>query len=96
MGLDPHVSSTTDIQVGVEEDGGMFFITFTYTKAKSATDITYQVQWSADLALHSWSSTGVTEENLPGEETATTLRIKAKIPIGASDERKYVRLSVTL
>ncbi len=46
----------------LDEDGGT--VTFVYPRVLSATDITYQVEWSTDLIT--WHTTGITEEVLPG------------------------------
>ena len=62
---------------------------FIYTKNKSATDVTFTVEWSDDLAI--WSTVGVTSTVLT--ETSTTQQIKATMPAGTT--RRFVHLKVT-
>jgi hypothetical protein len=62
---------------------------YTYTKNKAATDVTFTVEWSDDLA--SWSSVGVTSSVLT--DGATTQQIKALVPAGVG--RRFVHLKVT-
>ncbi|MFN7562244.1 MAG: LamG-like jellyroll fold domain-containing protein [Prosthecobacter sp.] len=65
---------------------------YTYTKNKSATDVTYLVEWSDDFTT--WSSGGVTQSLVPGSDNGTTQQIKATMPAGAGG-RRFVRLRVT-
>ena len=62
---------------------------FIYTKNKSATDVTYTVEWSDDLTT--WSTAGVTSSLLT--DGATTQQIKALVPAGTN--RRFVHLKVT-
>ncbi|MFN7562243.1 MAG: PKD domain-containing protein [Prosthecobacter sp.] len=62
---------------------------FIYTKNKAATDISYIVEWTDDLA--NWSTAGVTSSVLL--EGATTQQIKALVPAGVT--KRFVRLKVT-
>lgn len=63
---------------------------YTYTKNKSATDITFTVEWSDDFTT--WSTAGVTSLIL--NDNGTTQQIKATMPAGPSG-RRFVRLRVT-
>ena len=62
---------------------------YTYTKNKSATDITFTVEWSDDFTT--WSTAGVTSSILT--ENGITQQIKATMPAGPSG-RRFVRLRV--
>ena len=62
---------------------------FIYTKNKSATDVTYTVEWSDDLA--SWDTSGITSSVL--SDNGTTQQIKATVPAGGA--RRFVHLKVT-
>lgn len=62
---------------------------FIYTKNKSATDISYIVEWSDDLVT--WSTAGITTTVLT--DNATTQQIKATVPAGGV--RRFVHLKVT-
>jgi autotransporter-associated beta strand protein len=63
---------------------------FTYTKNKSATDVTYTVEW-ADNLTGPWSSSSVTSVIL--SDNGTTQQIKATMPAGTNG-RRFVRLRV--
>jgi hypothetical protein len=63
---------------------------YTYTKNKSATDVTFTVEWSDDFS--NWSVVGVTSAILT--DNGTTQQIKATMPAGANG-RRFVRLRVT-
>ena len=59
-------------------------------KNKSATDVTYTVEWTDNLTT--WSTAGVTSSLL--SDNGTTQQIKATVPAGANG-RRFVRLKVT-
>jgi hypothetical protein len=65
---------------------------YLYTKNKSATDVTFTVEWSDDLVT--WSTAGVTQALVPGSDNGTTQQIKASIPASIAG-RRFVRLKVT-
>jgi len=66
-------------------------IEFIYTKNKSATDVTYTVEWSGTL-IGACSTSGVTSS--VWVDGATTQQIKALVPKGTAN-RRFVRLRVT-
>ena len=66
------------------------YLTLSFTRSKSATDITLRVLSSTSLS--SWSTTGVIEEIL--SENSSTQSVKAKILI-APDSQKFLRLEVS-
>ena len=65
---------------------------FTYTKNKSATDVTFTVEWSDDFTT--WSTAGVTQALVPGSDNGVTQQWKATMPAGANG-RRFVHLRVT-
>ncbi|MBL9146158.1 MAG: Ig-like domain repeat protein [Verrucomicrobiaceae bacterium] len=65
---------------------------FTYTKNKSATDVTFTVEWSDDFTT--WSTAGVTQALVPGSDNGVTEQWKATMPAGANG-RRFVHLKVT-
>jgi autotransporter-associated beta strand protein len=65
---------------------------FTYTKNKSATDVTFTVEWSDDFTT--WSTAGVTQALVPGSDNGVTQQWKATMPAGANG-RRFVHLKVT-
>lgn len=87
FGLDPLVSAAGSMPVATLGGGSL---SITYTKVLSATDLTYTVQWSADLT--NWSSSGVTEQVTGGN--ATTQQIRATVP-GAPATAKFLRVQVS-
>ncbi len=64
---------------------------FIYTKNKSATDVTFSVEWSDTLG-NDWSTSGVTAPTILSD-TGTTQQIKALVP--ATVGRRFVHLKVT-
>ena len=64
---------------------------FIYTKNKSATDVTFTVEWSDDFTT--WSTVGVTQSLIPGSDNGVTQQWKAVMPAGSS--RRFTRLKVT-
>lgn len=65
---------------------------YTYTKNKSATDVTYAVEWSDDFT--SWSVVGVTQSLVPCSDNGVTQQWKATMPAGGNG-RRFVHLKVT-
>jgi endo-1,4-beta-xylanase len=66
---------------------------FIYTKNKSATDITYIVEWS-DTLLNDWSTAGVSAPTILSDN-GTTQQLKVTVPAGSGVARRFVRLKVT-
>ncbi len=64
---------------------------FIYTKNKAATDVTFTVEWSDDLAT--WSSVGVSSSVL--SDNGTTQQIKATVPAGSGITKRFVHLRIT-
>ena len=67
---------------------------FTYTKNKSATDVTFTVEWNDELSSGSWSIVGVTQSLIPGSDNGVTQQFKATMPAGVNG-RRFVRLRIT-
>ena len=87
LDLDPLTSDAAGLpRVGREGN----FITLTYTKVTTATDIGYAVEQSTDLAL--WATANTQDEIVSTVGNVQT--IKAKIDIGTST-RLFVRLRTT-
>lgn len=69
-------------------DANSVFIT--YTKSKSATDVTLIAEWSPNLAEGSWQSLGVLNEvTLDGTYSQT---IRSSVAIDAAQPAKFMRL----
>ena len=64
---------------------------YTYSKNKSATDVTYTVEWSDSLG-NDWSTVGISSIILT--DNGTTQQIKATLPAGVNG-RRFVRLRIT-
>ena len=62
---------------------------FIYTKNKSATDVTFTVEWSDDLAT--WSTAGVTSSVLT--DNGITQQIKALVPAGVNQRFAHLRVT---
>ncbi|MEK7952547.1 LamG-like jellyroll fold domain-containing protein [Luteolibacter soli] len=68
------------------------FLVLSYTKSVAASDLTFQVKWSNDLA--SWSTDGVTD-SLISSDGATEFRA-GRVPAAQVDpKRSFLRLMVT-
>ena len=87
LGLDPRSVSTAGLpKVGVKGS----YLTLTYTRPVSVTDVTYDPQFSDDLAT--WSDNGVTQQILSNDGTTQT--VQAQVALGAIGHR-FIRLSVS-
>jgi hyaluronate lyase len=64
-----------------------------YTKNKTATNLTYRVEWSATLA-DDWSTAGVGAPTVLSD-TGSTQQIKVSIPFTPELGRRFVRLKVS-
>nr|MDH4476157.1 hypothetical protein [Verrucomicrobiaceae bacterium] len=64
-----------------------------FTLNKSATDLTYSIEWSENLIT--WSTSAVTQALVPDSDNGTTQQIKASIPYGTQLSRRFLRLKVT-
>ena len=67
---------------------------FTYTKNKSATDVTYTVEWSDTLTAASWSTSGVSAPTILSDN-GTTQQIKVTVTAGSGVTKRFVHLKVT-
>jgi hypothetical protein len=67
-------------------------IEYTYTRNKSATEVTFTVEWSDDFTT--WSTASVTQALVPGSDNGITQQWKATMPAGANG-RRFVHLKVT-
>ncbi|MES2920869.1 MAG: glycoside hydrolase family 71/99-like protein [Verrucomicrobiota bacterium] len=86
LSMDPMAPDTTGLPAVSLGSGS---ITFTYTRPATASDLNYQVQWSADLST--WSGVGITEEIQ--SDNGTLRSVEATIPLG--DTKRFLRLRVT-
>ncbi|MEY2407722.1 MAG: hypothetical protein QOF48_392 [Verrucomicrobiota bacterium] len=68
-------------------------LTYTYTRPRVISDVSYAVEWSDTLVPGSWSSTGIVQQILA--DNGTNLTIQAAVPAGAAG-RRFVRLKVTV
>ena len=87
LGLNPYLSGATGLPILSTTNG---YLMLTYSKVKSATDITYQPIWSIDLL--NWSGTGITQSVL--FDNGTIQQIQAQVP-DTNDKRMFIKLQVT-
>jgi hypothetical protein len=66
---------------------------FLYPKNKTATDLTYTVEWSDTLG-NDWSTAGVGAPIVLGDN-GTIQQIKVSVPYTAGVPRRFLRLKVT-
>ncbi len=86
LGLNPMTPDAADLPT-VEASGG--FLKFIYSRPSAITDLTYQVEWTGNLAA--WSTAGVIEDLLTDDGATRTIR--AKVPV--SGMRQFLHLKVT-
>lgn len=104
--LDPHASSTPGLPtVDTVEVGGLDYLTITFRRPLSATDLGYVVQVSPDLATwfpgSSYASTGdvpsnanTTQVSRTDDGTLETITVRDNTPLGTG--RRFLRVSVTV
>lgn len=85
--LDPSIPATSGLPV-VASDAG--FLTLTYTKNLTASDLVFAAEWSPNL--ENWSPTGVVEEVL--SENGPTQQVRVSIPM-VPGNAGFLRLQVT-
>jgi autotransporter-associated beta strand protein len=66
---------------------------YIYTKNKSATDISYTVEWS-DTLTNDWSTAGISAP-IVLSDNGTTQQIKVTVPYGPEVRRRLIHLKVT-
>ena len=90
LNANPNLSSATAQPAGgVQKIGGIDYLTLTYVRDTSKTDLTYQAESSASLGAGSWSPLA---DSITG--TAGVLETHlAKVPVGAG--AAFLRLRVT-
>jgi hypothetical protein len=66
---------------------------FIYTKNKSATDVTFTVEWS-DTLNNPWSTIGVSAPTILSDN-GTTQQIKVTVPAGSGVTRRFIHLKVS-
>lgn len=69
-------------------------IDFIYIKNKSATDVTFLVEWSDTLAANSWSTVGVSAPTILSDN-GTTQQIKVTVPSGTGVAKRFVHLRIS-
>ena len=85
-------SNTSDsVPAATAKNGNV--LDFVYTKNKSATDVTFTVEWSTTLG-NDWSTTGVSAPTILSD-SGTTPQIKVTVPSGSGVARRFVWLKVT-
>jgi hypothetical protein len=68
-------------------------IDFVYTKNKSATDVTYIVEWS-DTLFNDWSTSGVSAPTILSDN-GISQQLKVTVPAGSGVTKRFVHLKVT-
>jgi hypothetical protein len=89
MAMNPNIADS--IPFNIEESGESLSVIFTLNK--SATDLTYTIEWSENLTT--WSTSAVTQALVPDSDNGITQQIKASVPYGTQLSRRFLRLKVT-
>lgn len=91
LGLDPLTPSTGGMVTDMTTIGADKFLRLTVTRNSAATDVTFSIEVTGDLATPaSWSTIGTTVET----NTSTLLRVRDNTPVGSAGNRQ-IRLRVT-
>jgi hypothetical protein len=90
LGLDPNVAGAQGLPAAAS-DGD--YLTLTYRRPKSATDITYIVE-AAGQAEGPWSTAGVTEIGRVDHGTYWMITMRDAVPSAGAD-RRFMRLRIT-
>jgi len=88
-GQDPHAGTGVQTPIQTTASG----IDFTYTRNRSATGLTFLVEWSDTLATGSWSTAGVTQTDISPDPNSALQTIRASLPAGTGSTR-FIRLKV--
>ena len=89
LALDPMICGTAGLPTVAQQDG---YLTLTYRKNKTATDVTYTVQVAADLTGNAWTlATTVVSQTDQGDHWRVTVR--DSVPY-AGQARRFMRLQV--
>jgi len=106
LGLDPLAPSSGGLPVvGEQVIAGSSYLTITFTRSIAATDLTYTVEVSSDLAMWNSGSTYSSGGNTPGNSNTTevsrtanggveTIVVRDNTPIGATPGR-FIHLKVS-
>lgn len=89
LGLDPAVRNQGALSLALAPDDTS--LSFTYTRAVAALDVTFQIEWANTIDAPVWSRGTLVEEILADDGVRRTMR--ARIPAGAGGQR-FVRLMV--
>jgi cellulase/cellobiase CelA1/aryl-phospho-beta-D-glucosidase BglC (GH1 family) len=66
---------------------------FIYAKNKSATDLTYTVEWCDRLDIGNWSTAGISTPSILRDD-GMTQQVKVTVPGGSAATQRFVRLNV--
>ena len=86
--LDPHLPQLNPWPVANRADG---YLALRYRRSLAATDLTYQVLWSSDLAT--WSESDVSDTRISGDAAAETR--EGKVSILDSTTPLFLHLRIT-
>jgi hypothetical protein len=92
LGLDPNHSSASGVPAGSTSGG---YLTLTFNRQKSATDITYSVEATGDLGSswnRIWSSSSVPYGG--GSNPSQQVTVQDTVPVSGSPKR-FMRLKIT-
>ncbi len=92
LATNPLASNTSGLVVDQETIGANTYLRLTVTKNSAATDVTYAVETTGDLATPaSWGSSSVVVE----VNSSTTLRVRDSVAISAATKR-FIHLRVSV
>ena len=84
-----HPGSANAVVISLQLAGNV--MTYRYQRAKNITGVTGAAQWSADLAVSSWSTSGISETV---QDMGDFEQVTATVNVPPGTPRRFMRLSV--
>jgi hypothetical protein len=90
MGISPWAETPVPTAEDIETVGGNSYLRLTINTNPAATDVSYIVEVTGDLAAGNWTSAGTVVES----NTGSQLVVRDNVPVGSAPSR-FIRLRVT-
>jgi hypothetical protein len=93
LGINPSTPGINGAPTAIREDG---LLKFTFTRRRDATDVTYLVEGTSDLASD-WTTLYSSAQSAyeGGQNESTPVTVPDNPPAGSTPSRRFMRLKVT-